>query len=67
MSKRKIFGIKKSTKPPASVTKFSLAEIKRLCSTPIMRRCLAGQDFTASDLKDEVMAFAVYRRSNAIG
>ena len=61
------FGVKPSAKPPQSAAIFPIAEIKKLCKPPILRFCLDGQDFTASQLKDKVRAFDVYERSNAIG
>ena len=67
MSIKKPFGVKRSTKPPASATKFSLAEIINLCLIPILEHCFAGKDFTAANLKTVVRAFDVYQRSNAIG
>lgn len=64
---RKEFTVKPADKTPVSKRKFSLEQIKSHCALPILKRCFRGQDFTASDLKDEVSAFADYKRSNSIG
>lgn len=57
---RKEFTVKPADKTPVSKRKFSLEQIKSHCALPILKRCFRGQDFTASDLKDEVSAFADY-------